>query len=114
VYRTNPQSVRVLQAGNEAGAEEITGDMLRDTAENLQRVHEAEGSHIDHVFTRRPHAHKLSMKVGFHSYIICFCILENYEYNVHGTCSVFFLNTARARVRVCGAFWTSVLKNIGG
>jgi hypothetical protein len=33
----------------------------------LQRVHEVEGSHIEHVFTWRPHVHELSMKVTFHS-----------------------------------------------
>jgi hypothetical protein len=48
------------------------------------------GSHIKHVFTRRPHAYKLSMKENFHSCIICFYILENYEYTIHRNCCIFF------------------------
>jgi hypothetical protein len=58
---------------NEADAERITCDTLRDTAEKfvvrLQRVHQAEGSHTEHVFTRRRHAHKVSTKLSFHSCI---------------------------------------------
>jgi hypothetical protein len=55
MYRTNPHTVQELQAENAAVAEEITGDILRDTADNfmvhLWRVHEVEESHIEHVFT---------------------------------------------------------------
>jgi hypothetical protein len=35
VYGTNPHTVQELQAEIEAAAEEITGDMLRDTVDNL-------------------------------------------------------------------------------
>jgi hypothetical protein len=55
VYRTHPHIVRGLQAKAEAAVEEVTGDMMRDTAEkfvvHLQRVQEIEGSHIEHMFT---------------------------------------------------------------
>jgi hypothetical protein len=54
VYRTNPHTAQDLQGEIEAVAEEITGDMLRDTGDSflvrLQRVHEVEGSHIEYVF----------------------------------------------------------------
>jgi hypothetical protein len=63
-------TVQELQAKTEAVAEVITGDMLHDTADkfvvHLQQVHEVEGSHTEHLFTLRPHAHKISMKVCFH------------------------------------------------
>jgi hypothetical protein len=36
----------------------------------LQRVHEVKGSHIEHVFTWRPHTHKLSMKMSINSCIM--------------------------------------------
>jgi hypothetical protein len=50
-----------------------------------------EGFHTEHVFTWRPHAHKPSMKVNFHTCIIRFCTLENCEYNIiHRNCDVFF------------------------
>jgi len=66
---------------------EITGDMLRETSDNfvvpLQRVREVEGSHNEHVFTRKPHAYKLSMKVSLISGIIYYCTLRNYKYSIH-------------------------------
>jgi len=83
-----------LQAKIEAVAKQITGDMLSDTGDNflvrLQRVHEVEGSHTEHVFTRRPHAYKLSMRANFHSCIKRYCILENHEYTAHRNRCVFF------------------------
>jgi hypothetical protein len=55
VYRTNPHTVQELQVETEAVAEEITGDMSRDTVDNsavrLYRVYEVEGFHIEIVFT---------------------------------------------------------------
>jgi len=57
----------------------------------LQRLHEIESLHIEQVFTRRPHAHKLPMKVSFLSrIIICFYIIEHYEHIVRRKCCVFF------------------------
>jgi peptide methionine sulfoxide reductase MsrB len=82
LYRINPHNVQDLQAEFEAVIKEITGDMLRNKVDNsvvLLRVREVEGSHIEHVFTRKPHARKLYMKVNVRSSIICFCTLENYE-----------------------------------
>jgi len=85
MYHTNLHTLQELQAETEDIAEDIRGDMLHDTVNNfvihLQQVHEIKGPHIEYVFTR-PHAHKLSIKVSFHSCIICFCTLENYEYTV--------------------------------
>jgi len=53
---------------------------LRDTFDSfevrLRRAHVVEVSHMEYVFTWRPHAHKLPMKFSFHSCIICFCTLE--------------------------------------
>jgi len=92
VYCTNLYTVHKLQG--ETKAVEDHSNMLHDTANNsvvhLQQVHKVKGSHIEHVFTWRPHAHKLSMKVSFHSCIICFCTLENYTYTVPQNCCVFF------------------------
>jgi hypothetical protein len=52
VYHTNPPTTQELQLELEAVAEEITGDMLHDTADNLVvHLHETEASHIQHVFT---------------------------------------------------------------
>jgi hypothetical protein len=39
----------------------------------LRWVHEVKGSHTEHVSTWRPHAHKVSMKMNFHSSIIRLC-----------------------------------------
>jgi hypothetical protein len=96
---TNPHTVKELQTWIKAITEEITDDLLHDTADkfviHLQRIHEVIGSHIKHMFTRKPHAHKLSMKVSFRSYIVCFCTLENYEYTVHWHCCMFFQTLCR-------------------
>jgi len=53
-------------------------------------VREVKGSRIEHVFTWRPHAYKLSTKVNFHSCIICFSALDNYKYTRHWNCCMFF------------------------
>jgi len=49
----------------------------------LQQVQEAKGTYTQHKLTWRQHMHKFFMKMSFHSYIICFSILENYEHTVH-------------------------------
>jgi hypothetical protein len=52
VCRTNPHNVQELQAETEAAAEEITGDMLRDSVDSfVVTFHKVEGSHAEHVFT---------------------------------------------------------------
>jgi len=73
-----------LQAEIEAVTKVMIGNILRDRVDSfvvrLQRVCEVEGSHIERVFKLRPYAHELSMRVDFHSRIICSCTLENDEY----------------------------------
>jgi len=55
VYCTNVHSVQELQAGGEAAAEEIPGDMLHDTVDNfvvhLHEVHMIKESHVQRMFT---------------------------------------------------------------
>jgi RNase P/RNase MRP subunit POP5 len=49
VYRTNPHTVQELQAEIEAASEEITGDMLCDTVDNLWFVYsESKNRRIPH------------------------------------------------------------------
>jgi hypothetical protein len=49
MHSTNPHIVQELQPGTETAAEEITDDMLRVVVR--LRVHEFEGSRIEHTFT---------------------------------------------------------------
>jgi hypothetical protein len=55
VCRPNPRTLQELQVEMEVVAEETAGGKLHDTVHNfvvrLQRVHEVEESHIEHVFT---------------------------------------------------------------
>jgi hypothetical protein len=79
----------------EAVAEDKIGDMwLSDNfLVCLQWAHDVEGSHIEHMFRWRPHAHKLFMKFKFHSYILCFCTLEIINILYTETVLGVFLNT---------------------
>jgi len=83
-----------MQAGTEAVAKETTGDTLHDTVNNvlvhLQQVHEVEAPLIEPVFTCKLHAYKFSMKVSFHSCIICLHSLQNYKYTIQQKCYMFF------------------------
>jgi len=78
----------------EAVAEQITHDTLCGTVNTflvcLQQVHDVKGSQIEHMIIQGPGTHKISMKVSFHSRIISFCALENYEQTIHQNCCVFF------------------------
>jgi len=94
VYHTNLHTDQELQVETEATAKEIILCMLHDKENNfvvhLQQVDEAGGSHTEHVYKWRQYAHKLSMKVSYHSCIICFFTLESYEYIVYQISCVFF------------------------
>jgi hypothetical protein len=91
VYCTNHSSGDVSR--NFSCCCDVTSDMLHDIVDKfvvcLQQIHMVEGFHIEFVFTWRPHTYKLSMKVTFHSCIICFCILENYKHTIHCNCCMF-------------------------
>jgi len=85
-YVTNAHTLQELQTKVTLllkGSQVTLRDRVDNFAVRLQRVHEVEEPHIEHVLTRRSHAHKLSMRVSFHFCIICFCAIKNYEYTIH-------------------------------